>query len=169
MRNGKIVLNVFGYALGLLAVMSGAKAESPLTTCPLASAVEAARAFEGVIGNDARRVSSEAMTICVFKGDKGGAVTVLVRHNLSKHWLADQQNRMRHSTNSRGMEGVGDAAFVLDRHQEGAVLCVFRGEDYVQVSAFGLGAADAVSPAAKQLAQTLVSRLTTGRCWKRIG
>ena len=51
-------------------------------------------------------------------------------------------------------------AFVVNRQNEGAALCVFRGEAYLQISVFRMGAADMVLPGVKELAQTALLALT---------
>ena len=49
----------------------------------------------------------------------------------------------------RPAAGLGERAFVFDMGGAGAAVCVFRGEHYLQVSAFRIGDADAYATAEK--------------------
>jgi hypothetical protein len=155
----KVSVRALGPALWLFITLCGARAESPFTACTLVSATEVGHALGVAINDDSQRVTTEALTICLFKDFKGGAVSVLVRHNPSRDWIAEQENRMGRSANFRAVGGLEDTAFVLDRRGDGAVLCVFRGEYYLQISAFRLGPSDAIVAAAKALAQAIASRI----------
>lgn len=58
----------------------------------------------------------------------------------------------------RRVSGVGDSAFVLDQGENGAILCAFQGEQYLQIAVFRLGDADTVLPVTKELARKALSR-----------
>ncbi|MGB7762489.1 MAG: hypothetical protein WBL61_21825, partial [Bryobacteraceae bacterium] len=94
---------------------------------------------------------------CLFTAGTGGTVSILLRRNASADWIAEQRRRMTGPGSFRRVSGVGDSAFVLDHLERGAALCVFLGEDYLQISVFRLGGASSVLPAAEELARQALS------------
>lgn len=153
----RIVIAACGPAALLLGMPTPVHAEFPPTACGLLSAGEVEQALHVPVSNGSPRVNTEILTSCVFTDGRGGVVSILLRRNTSQDWTTEQRRRM--SGSFRPFAGLGDSAFVLDRREQGAALCVFRGEYYLQISIFQVGSADAVLPAAEDLARKALSRL----------
>jgi hypothetical protein len=134
-------------------------AETPRTACDLLSPAEVEHALHVPVGLGSPRVNAELVTNCLFTAGRDGTVSILFRRNASADWVAEQRHRMTGQGSFRPVRGVGDSAFVLDKREQGAALCVFLGEYYLQVSVFRLGGADVVRPAAVELARQALSRL----------
>lgn len=155
----KLAIAASGPVALLLAIAAPAHAESPPTACQLLFPAEVGRALHVSVGSGSPRVNSERLTGCRFAADGGGIVSILLRRNASAEWMAEQRQRMTSAGSFRRVSGLGDSAFVLDGRERGAALCVFLGEDYLQISVFRLGGTDTVLPAAEELARRALSRL----------
>lgn len=155
-------IRILRAACGLLAI-STASAQ-PSTTqpyCPLSrDAVE--QAFGASIGEARVGVHNRTVTTCSFPIEGGGSLSILLRRNAGRAWIAEQEQRMNGSVRHGRfypVAGLGGEAFMLDMRAAGAVLCVFRGNDYVQVSVFKAGAAATVFPGAEKVARATLTRL----------
>jgi LPS sulfotransferase NodH len=93
-----------------------------------------ARRLHALVSNGSPRVNTEILTSCLFTGGSDGTVSILLRRNASKEWIAEPRRRM---------SGAGS----------------FRPVAYLQISIFRAGSADAVLPAAEELARKALSRL----------
>ena len=143
----------------LLVVSAASSAELAPTACRLLSAMEVENVVRVRVGQGSPRVNTERVSACFFEAGGIGTVSVLLRRNTSKDWIADQKRRMSGPGSFRPTGGLGDAAFVLDAREKGAAICVFQGGYYLQVSVFRLGGARAVQPAAEALARMALARL----------
>jgi hypothetical protein len=143
----------------LLAVCTPAHAQSSPTACNLVSHAEVERALHVPVGFGSARVNSELVTSCLYAADRGGTVSIVLRHNPPAVWIAEQRQRMTSPGGFRPVSGLGGSAFMLDAREQGAALCVFLGEYYLQISVFRLGGADTVIPAAKELARRALMAL----------
>jgi hypothetical protein len=143
----------------LSAIGTAARAENPAGACHLLSQAEVEQAVHFPSDNGSIRVNSGALTSCTFRAEGGGSVSVLLRRDAPRRWVAEQQRRMTAGSNFRAIDGVGDSAFVLDLRQAGAALCVFRGDYYLEISVVRLGGANSVLPATQELALKALSRL----------
>lgn len=145
--------------IGLLSfTLTPARAESPPHACRLFSPMELEYAFHVSVDRGAPRVNTEQLTSCLFRAGRAGTVSILVRLNASKRWIEEQKHRMSGPGRFRRVSGVGDSAFVLDQGENGAILCAFQGEQYLQIAVFRLGDADTVLPVTKELARKALSR-----------
>ena len=143
----------------LFAITNPTHAESPPTACDLLSPAEVDRALHVRVGPGSPRVNTELVTNCLFIAGRDGTISVLFRRNAAADWAAEQRRRMTGPGSFRPVSGVGDSAFVLDKREQGAALCIFQGEYYLQISVFRLGGADTVLPAAEELARQALSQL----------
>jgi hypothetical protein len=155
----KVAVAVTGPIALLLVICTPTHAGSRPAACSLLSAAEVVHAVGVPVGPARTRVNSERVTSCVFAADGGGTVSVLLRRNASADWRAEQRRRMTSAGSFRPVSGMGDSAFLLDNREQGAALCVFSGEYYLQISVFRLGGADTVLPPAEELARRALSRL----------
>ena len=143
----------------LLCLSTPARAQFPPTACSLLSPAEVEQVLHVPMGPGSPRVNAGNLTSCLFTARGGGKVSILLRRNASRNWIAEQRYRMSGASTFRPLGGLGDSAFVLDRRGQGAALCVFRGEYYLQISAFGTGGASDVLPATEELARKALSRM----------
>jgi hypothetical protein len=108
----------------------------------------------GTAGEGGRsQVNTGVVSTCVFDFGGDGRIAVLVRHHARRDWILAQSGRM--ASQFRSVEGLGDRAYRLHL-QAGAALCIYRGEDYLQVSALRTKGADRL---AEELARRILSRL----------
>jgi len=142
-----------------VALLNVAWAESVPAACELVTHGEVQTAVLRTVESGSPRVNAENVTSCLFKDARGGAVSVLFHNNVSQEWIAQQTVRMSGTASFRPVSSVGDTAFVLDRDERGAAICLFRKGSYLQVSAFGLGDANSVVPGITDLARKALRRL----------
>jgi hypothetical protein len=136
-----------------------ARAENPAGACRLLSKADVEQALHLATNNGDTRVNTDALTSCTYRAPSGGTVSILVRRHASRAWIGEQLKRMNSGSGFRPIDGVGDAAFVLDLRQSGVALCVFQGDYYIEICVVRLGAADSVLPATQKLARKALSRL----------
>ena len=158
----RYVVLIVSAASVLMAVRTaGAQQPNATGACSLLSREEVGQALGAPVGEGRALVSTGVVTSCSFPAKGGGSVPILLRRNAGRAWIAEQEYRMNKGVGHgafRPVAGLGERAFVLDMRWAGAALCVFRGEHYLQVSAFGIGDADAHA-AAEKLAGMAMSRL----------
>jgi hypothetical protein len=159
MEWSKLAIAIGGPIVLLLAISTTARAEYSPTACQLLSPAEVEHALHVPVGAGSPRVNSELVTSCLFTADGGGTISILLRRNPPADWIAEQRQRMTNSGSFRPVSGVGGSAFGLDSREQGAALCVFLGEYYLQISVFRLGNAGTVLPVAEELARQARSRL----------
>lgn len=136
-----------------------APAEFSPTACHLLTSVEVDKALHVPVDHGNPRVNTEFVSVCSFPSGRSGTVSILIRRNASKEWIAEQRQRMKGPGSFRPVSVVGDSAFVLDRRKDGAAMCVFHGAYYLQVSVFRLGDGQSVLPAVEVLVRKALSRL----------
>jgi hypothetical protein len=156
----KLVIAAGGPIALLLVIPLPTHAESPATACHLLSPAEVEHALHIPVGPGSPRVNTELVTNCLFTAGRDGAISILLRRNAAAGWTAEQRRRMTGAGSFRPVSGVGDSAFVLDKREQGAALCVFLGGYYLQISVFRSGGADTVLPAVEELARQALSRLS---------
>ncbi|MBZ5728979.1 MAG: hypothetical protein LAP87_28875 [Acidobacteriia bacterium] len=108
------------------------------------------------------RVRNGAATSCSFAAEFGGHIVIMARRVAGGSWSAQQIERMQRESGHGGFRdfpGLGDRSFLFDLHTAGALLCVFRGGYYLQISVFGMGDAAQVSSAVERLARLALARL----------
>jgi hypothetical protein len=90
---------------------------------------------EAGIRVNASRMRTGEVTGCSFADARGGNVVMVIRQlAASDAWTSAQTARMARGT-YREVAGLGDRAFLYATHSV-AVLCVFDGRYYVQVSLY---------------------------------
>ena len=102
-------------------------------------------------------------TACLFGAKSGGRVVVVLHAIPTSAWSSEQVERMEQGAREgsyREVPELGDRSFLFDMGARGAAICVFRGDYYLQISVFGLGAAPKLAPAVERLARRAVVRLS---------
>jgi hypothetical protein len=127
--------------------------------CELLSQTDIERAIATVVNTAERRLAVESASDCRFTLRGGGMISVLVRRPARPGWSTEQVARMTSSPQRfHEIAGIGDRAFVFDMTEKGSALCVFRGDYYVQVSAFGIANPATFPPALAALARKPLTR-----------
>jgi hypothetical protein len=147
-------------AISLLSATSLAARNPALTTaCNLLSASDVQEVVQLQSDQGSTRINAGILTSCTFRIVGGGSVSVLLRHDDSGTWVVSQRRRMTGAPDIRPIDGMGGSAFVLDLHDSGAALCVYRGNYYLQVSVVRLGSSDRVLPTVQELARRALANL----------
>lgn len=129
----------FVLCLAPLAVMDLGAGALDRQTAPAACALLSRPEIEGIVNaglsQGEPRVQAGAATMCRFTGKRGGVVTILIRRIPGEDWVSRQIERMSRSWPTfREAPGIGERSFLYDMKEAGAVLCVFRGDYYIQIS-----------------------------------
>jgi len=133
--------------------------------CALLSRWKVREVVGSPVGEGESRLISTNFTRCLFHERSGGNTAILVRRFPSGNWESEQMSRLRRSVELgtyREVAGIGDRAF-LGEMRQGAVLCVFEGERYLQVSVFRIGGTGGSGPVLEKLARYALARLRTER------
>jgi hypothetical protein len=161
-RTSSVVTGVLLFmAMPLIAVLPLVKAgqRSAPGACGLVSPTDIKEAIAAVVKSAERRLAIESASDCRFTLQGGGMITVLVRRPARSGWSAEQIARMlSYPQRFYEIAGIGDRAFVFDMMEKGMALCVFRGDYYIQVSAFGVAKSSTLPPALAALAAKLLTR-----------
>jgi hypothetical protein len=142
------------------AAASAQQANAPANACTLLTSTEIAEAVGARVYQGEARIQSDTTTACRFAGAEGGVVAVLVRRIPQEKWASEQIDRMQRNPRSfRELPGMGERAFLYDLNGTGAVLCVFRGGYYMQLSVFRMGGAPKARAAVEVLARKCLTRV----------
>ena len=140
----------------LIAGPGAGHTETPVQACQLVSQLEVERTLQMPAVKGDARINADTLTACIFRAEQGRSVSILVRRRASREWVAEQQRRMSGSAQFHAVSGLGDSAYRLNLPRA-AALCVFRGDDYLEVY---VRAGEARVPvAAEELARTVLSRM----------
>jgi len=105
------------------------------------------------------RLTIKSASACRFALHGGGVIAVVVRRSERPGWSAEEISRMlSHPQRFREILGIGDRSFLFDMMENGAALCIFRGDCYVQVSAFHIAQPSTLSPALVAVARKVLRR-----------
>jgi hypothetical protein len=136
MRLRAIVAILIGTVMSGGVATAGSATAGAVDPCALVSRAEAADAVGAEVG-EAARFGTERMAGCAMRFS-GGAIRI-VAGVPGGDWLEEQIGRMARGVRMGGYRekgGMGERAFVRDGTTV-AVLCVFEGRRYLQISVEG--------------------------------
>jgi len=108
-----------------------------LSACDAVSKTEVAEVLDDSVSDGRIRVSRKNVSVCSFSAPDGGRMSILLRNGVGPDWTAAQTGRMRTAGSFHFVPGLGDQAFLLETRENGAILCIFHGSLYLQVSLSG--------------------------------
>jgi hypothetical protein len=151
------------------ATMFSAQGEKPilvLAEAPSACAVLSRLAVEEASGSPfaegVTRLSTRMVASCQFNGERGGRVVILVRWAPADDWVAEQVSRMNWGVQLgtyRRVPRIGERSFLYAIRGEGAVLCIFGADFYLQISVFRMGEDSHMAAILEKLAISTLAEL----------
>jgi hypothetical protein len=147
----------------------GEKPIRPVAEVPAACALLSRQTVEQTAGFPVAEglpaVNSGSVTSCLFPGEHGGRVMILVRRAPAADWVAEQVARMNRGVrlqSYRAVSEIGGRSFLYPVRGSGAVLCVFGAGYYLQLSLFRAGEDPEIGTLLTGLASRAVARMRAG-------
>jgi hypothetical protein len=157
----RAVVLIVGGVCGMTAIPGvSAQPSAAPSACGLLSREAVEQVLGTSLGNARVGANNGDVTSCSFPIKGGGSISILLRRNANRAWIAEQEERMNLGDrygNFRPVAGLGEKTFVLDMRDAGAAVCVLGAASCLQVSVFRAGTAATVFAKVEKLAEAALT------------